>query len=706
MDNETIAEHILKERYYQPGETSWNNIARRVANYIGEDEVSRIEYFDVISKKEIIPNSPCLMNAGTKQGGSLSACFSVPVGDSIEEIFDAVKACALIHKQGGGTGLSLSRIRAKGSEVKGTGKISSGPVSFMNVFNSATETIKQGGKRRGANMGHLDVDHPDIKEFITCKSVEGNLSNFNISVNITDNFMNNIHDPNNKEIFDMIVRGNWANGEPGIIFSDSAERDNACPHLGKLTDTNPCSETRLFPWESCNLASINLISCIHDTEFTWEHFESLIRTGVRFLDSMIDKNVYPLSQIEEATKKTRKIGLGVMGFADLLLSLNMKYGDEESLVFADKLFAFMRKVADDESTKIAQVKGRYPGSMGDPRRNAVVLSIAPTGSISLFANVSSGIEPNFAYVYRRSTWANGEKKTYEMFHPVFEEALRDHAWKDSIKHDMLEFGTIQKNGKYSNMDIFVTAKDILPINHVRMQAVIQKHVDQAISKTINCSSDTTEEDIRNLIVSAWKLGCKGLTVYREGSRNDVVLETNSKAAPVDDHPVNPVKKALVNGSGRILPKTPRSMMSITEKRRSNCGKLYITIGEVEGRPHTVLIKNKGGGCSAMLQTVAELTAAMLRWGVPLWETLRILNGVTCDACKGKKDVDGKSCADIIGKVIRENFPDEEIPSKLDISEEVKVVVQQNSVPCPKCGKALVFAEGCRTCPECGWSKCS
>ena len=712
MDS-SIVESILKERYYQEDESCWEDIANRVANYIGNDNVSCKEYFDAINKKEIIPNSPCLMNAGTKQGGSLSACFSVPVDDSIDGIFDSVKACAKIHKQGGGTGISLSAIRGSGSPVKGTGHCASGPVSFMHVFNAATETIKQGGKRRGANMGHLNVDHPDILEFIKCKEVEGDLSNFNISINITDKFMKNLSDPKNKEIFDLIVRGNWRNGEPGIIFSDTAEKDNKCPHLGKLTDTNPCCETRLFPWESCNLASINLMACVEDGKFNWYKFDSLISTGVRFLDDMIDKNVYPLPKIEEATKKTRKIGLGVMGFADLLISLGIKYGDEESFKFTDELFKFMRNVADRESAEIAVYKGVYPVAKNDNRRNAVVLSIAPTGSISLFAGVSSGIEPNFGWVYNRSTWVDGEKKTYNMLHPLFEEIcdgmdVNHLNWSTNAINYALEHGTMKDSGKETYFDNFVVAKDISPMDHIRMQAVIQKHVDQAISKTINCKSSTTESDIASMIVAAWKLGCKGFTIYREGSRDDVVLETNSgKSAIVTPVSNNPVMALIANGNGRILPKTPRSMMSITEKRNSSCGKLYITIGEVDSKPHTVLIKNKGGGCTAMIQTVAELTAAMLRWKIPRWELVRILNGIKCEACLKNPKADGRSCSDIIGKVLRENYPDEEIPNKYDeveIAEQSTVVI--NKIACPKCGKSLIFSEGCRSCPECGYSHCS
>jgi len=734
MQSDPIVESILKKRYYQPGESSWEDIATRVSKFLATTDKNFVEYFHAINDLEIIPNSPCLMNAGTNNP-QLSACFSINIDDSIDSIFDGVKACALIHKSGGGTGINFSKVRGKGSNVKGTGHMASGPVSFMYAFNQATETIKQGGKRRGANLGSLDIAHSDIKEFITCKSEEGVLSNFNISVNITDTFMNHIKneefdkiwikstnseipDTTVGEIWNLIVKGNWKNGEPGIIFSDTAERDNKRPDLGKLEHTNPCAETRLFAWESCNLASINLMKC-YDTDgesFNWDKFRSLVKLGVRFLNDMIDKNKYPLPQIEDATKRTRKIGLGVMGFADLLIALNMTYGCQGSLDFADMLFKEMRDIAEQESEII-----------GGKLYNAALLSIAPTGSISLFAGVSSGIEPNFGYVYNRSTWVDGEKKTYNMLHPMFEEIenmLRENILIDtSIEDYVLEHGTIKGSPYEYAFDNFVTAKDISPMDHVRMQAVIQKHVDQAISKTINCPESTTETEIGELIKCAWELGCKGLTIYREGSRDDVVLETNSSKPENFDKETkeisNPVKYKLVTANGRIVPKTPRTMNATVNKRKTGCGKLYVIPAEAFGDLHSLFLINKGG-CDAMTQTVAELIGSMRRFGIPRWEITRICSGILCPACRGKKDVDGKSCADIIAKVILELYPDEIEPAKEDIIENKKddVKVEPSSdgfkgTPCPECwdpvtktGGRLEFIEGCRTCKSCGYSKCS
>lgn len=684
-----IAEDVLKERYYQPGETNFDDVALRVANYIGNDEITREEYYQAIASLELIPNSPALMNAGTEKGGSLSACYAVPVYDSIESIFDAVKACALIHKEGGGTGISLSRLRGKGTEVKGTGHMASGPVSFMHVFNAATETIKQGGKRRGANLGSLDVHHPDIKEFITCKSKEGELSNFNISVVVDDEFMKN-PDP---EVWDLIVDGNWKNGEPGILFKEARERDNKRPDLGELSETNPCGETALLPWESCNLASINLMSCFDGGSFNWNKLRSLVRLGIRFLNDMLDKNQYPLPQIEEATKRTRKIGLGVMGFADLLIAIGMRYGDDESLEFADKLFKDMREVADHESNEIGG-------------NNAALLSIAPTGSISLFAGVSSGIEPNFGYVYNRSTWASGEKTTYREVHPMFEEYLKTQhiAYHDDIIEYVSKNGTLKgcPNMNAHMIPIFCTAKDISPLDHVRMQAVIQKHVDQAISKTVLCAAETTKEEISYLIKYAWESGCKGLTIYREGSRSDVVLETNA-TKQIDEK------------------KEPISLPKIAEAKRirmqSACGVLWVTVVFAGDKPAEVFITTEGGGCTANVSYIGRLISTSWQEGVDWEVACKQGDKVFCSACVKNKngDAEGFSCAALISEAIRtavslkkSELSQLEKMSRFkhdDMTYAERILSDWGYEKCPDCGAKLNRIEGCFTCSSCGYSRC-
>ncbi len=687
-----IAEDVLRERYYQPGETCWDDISLRVANYIGNDEVTREEYYQAIAGLEIIPNSPALMNAGTSNP-QMSACFSVPVGDSKEEIFDAVKYAAIIHSSGGGTGFNFSSIRAKGSPVGGTGKVASGPISFMRVFNAATETIKQGGKRRGANLGSLDAHHPDIKEFITCKSKEGELSNFNISVVVDDEFMKN-PDP---EVWDLIVYGNWKNGEPGILFKEAREKDNKRKDLGELSETNPCGETALLPWESCNLASINLMSCFINGEFDWGKFSSLVRLGVRFLNDMLDKNQYPLPQIEEATKRTRKIGLGVMGFADLLIALGMRYGDDDSLQFADMLFKDMRDVAECES----QIIGG---------NNAALLSIAPTGSISLFAGVSSGIEPNFGYVYNRSTWASGEKTTYREVHPMFEEAIKDHAWKDTIIKEMEDTGSIcNLDGacRFSHMNNFVTAKDISPLDHVRMQTTIQKHVDQAISKTINCPAETTKEEISDLIKFAWESGCKGLTIYREGSRSDVVLETNATKQIEEKKPDKKEPIAI-----------PREIDLKSIRMNSACGILWVKTGFLHGSsdPIEVWIDAEKGGCRANLEFIGRLISKMLQEGIHYEVACKQGDKVFCAACVSnvRNESEGYSCANLISKGIKEGIKKREEdlkttigivkPRNDDIKKEFTGTLIGYDI-CPDCGAKLNRIEGCFTCSSCGYSRC-
>ncbi len=704
MIERQIVNDILNERYFQPGEKSWCDISRRVAEFVGQGKKKVVdEYYDVISQKKLIPNSPALMNAGTDTP-QLSACFSVNVEDSIDSIFDGVKACAIIHKSGGGTGINFSKIRGKGSEVKGTGHMASGPVSFMHVFNEATETIKQGGKRRGANLGSLDITHPDIKEFITCKHQEGELSNFNISVNITDEFMRN----KDAEVFNLIVDGIWRNGEPGIIFTDSAEKDNKRPDLGKLEHTNPCGETRLLAWESCNLASINLMSCMRENyHFDMDEFKRLVCIGVRFLNHMLDVNEYPLRKIAEATRTTRKIGLGVMGFADVLISLRLRYGSQKSLDFADMLFSEMRKTAEVESKRI----------MG---HNAALLSIAPTGSISIFANVSSGIEPNFSYVYQRSTWASGEKKSYIEYHPLFKEEIHKLIPQSDVREIiykyMLKHGTL-KGCVFTSPDIreiFVTAKDISPKDHVIMQGVIQKHIDQAISKTINCSESTTKEEIGELIELAWVNGCKGLTIYRESSRLDVVLETTSESTSneqslPDTHKVmyGSVTDNYVNGILQL----PQMVDAIRIENKSGCGDIRVIVSFHHGNPVEVFAIGENGGCKSNIEAIGRLLSTALRGGIAPEVLERQMHEIKCSSCMRSKDADGNSCGDIIGKSIRAAIKKYNRGEYIESSQDMqlhKPVISHSGVCgyeiCPECGLVLIHHDGCKSC-TCGYTKC-
>jgi ribonucleoside-diphosphate reductase alpha chain len=500
---------------------------------------------ELLATLAFLPNSPTLMNAGTALG-QLSACFVLPVHDSMESIFDAVRNMALVQRTGGGTGFSFSHLRPRGSVVASTGGEASGPVSFMKIFDCATENIKQGGRRRGANMGVLGVDHPDILEFVRAKRDPSVLQNFNTSVAVTDAFMDAVrHDRSHelvdpqtgrvggrvraREVFHDIVQAAWEVGDPGLLFADTIERGNPTPHLGRLEATNPCGEIPLLPYESCNLGSVNLARVLAGegaaTAIDFERLESVVRDAVRFLDDVIEVNRYPIAEIERATRATRKIGLGVMGFAEMLIRLGIPYDSDEAGRLADRVMRCIRRTARRASIALAEERGTYPEARGRRPRHATVTAIAPTGTISILAGTTAGIEPLFALAYRRRH-VLGDASLHEIT-PLLRELLEQHEVDPGgVLAELLPHGRLADSARVpeSLRRAFVTALEISPARHLAVQAAFQRWVDNSVSKTINLPVTATPQDVEWAYWHAWELGLKGITIYRYGSRASQVLE--------------------------------------------------------------------------------------------------------------------------------------------------------------------------------------
>jgi len=707
-----------------------------------DEEIERTaeRFYEMMANLEFMPNSPTLMNAG-RELGQLSACFVLPIGDSMEEIFDAIKYTALIHKSGGGTGFSFSRLRPAKDSVKSTAGVSSGPISFMEVFNAATETIKQGGTRRGANMGILRVDHPDIMEFITCKRDSTKLTNFNISVALTDKFMKALEvegeydlvNPRSKQpmqklkarnVFDLIVNMAWRNGEPGIVFIDSINRGNPTPKVGAIESTNPCGEQPLLPYESCNLGSINLTKMLtlKDGRLTvdYEKLGETVSWAVRFLDNVIDVNKYPLPQIEEITRANRKIGLGIMGFADMLLRLGTPYDTEDALELGKGIMKFINDEGHKASVALAEERGSFPNfpdstltSRFRSIRNATVTTIAPTGTISIISGVSSGIEPIFAVAYVRNVM---DKDILPEVNPIFEEVAKDRGfYTNDLMKEIAAKGSV-KELKMVPEDIrrlFVTALDISPKWHIQMQAAFQEHTDNAVSKTVNFPKEATPKDVEDVYTAAFKLGCKGVTVYRYGSREDQVLnvgETSSAEEGVTDK---------ADEDSALQPRArPYVTKGSTQRLETGCGHLYVTINEDQNGLCEVFTQmGKSGGCTAsQAEAVGRLISLALRSGIEPEVIVKQLKGIRCPSPLWQPGGMVLSCSDAVAKALERFVKD--TPSSTGQGTPVGGgqasggATKQNYVAkgdvcpeCPECGSMVEYVEGCVVCRTCGFSKC-
>lgn len=705
------------------------------------DEVIE-EFFTMIANLDFLPNSPTLMNAG-RPLQQLSACFVLPVDDSMESIFETLKHTALIHKSGGGTGFSFSRLRPSNDSVRTTNGVSSGPVSFMQVFNAATEAIKQGGTRRGANMGMLRIDHPDVMKFITCKDVSTQLTNFNISVALTKEFMDaveddedyNLYNPRTKEVagrlharevFDKIVAQAWKNGEPGIVFIDRMNECNPTPEFGTIESTNPCGEQPLLPYEACNLGSINLSHFVKNGKVEWKRLEAVVKSAVHFLDNVIDMNNYPIQKIGETTRANRKIGLGVMGWADMLFQLKMPYNSPDAILLAEKVMQFIETKSHQASEEIALHRGAFPNFKesiykdGNPIRNATTTTIAPTGTIGLIANASGGVEPMFALVYKRANCL--DKAEMFIVNPYFEKAIKDAGiYSEELMDKIAKEGSIKhmKEIPEKIRRVFVTAHDISPEDHIRMQAAFQKYTDNAVSKTVNFAHDATKEDVSKAYILSYKLGCKGVTVYRDGSREDqVLISANTTKDKKEEAPVVPVKKDR---------QRPKRVIGSTLLMHTGCGKMYVTINEdSEGIFEVFTQLGKCGGCTAtQSEAIARLTSLALRAGVETSRIISQLKGIRCPSPTLTEGGAILSCPDAIAKALESYLSEKEMPTlfnnetkaiptapKAEKKVEAKVYQTKGSgnsegtcPQCPECGEMLEFAEGCVVCKSCGYSKC-
>ncbi|MBI5189901.1 MAG: vitamin B12-dependent ribonucleotide reductase [Nitrospirae bacterium] len=714
-----------------------HNIALAEKNYGATDadmDRAASDFFEMMTSLDFLPNSPTLMNAG-RELQQLSACFVLPIDDTMDSIFSTIKNTALIHQSGGGTGFSFSRLRPANDKVASTGGVASGPVSFMRVFNAATEAVKQGGTRRGANMGILRVDHPDILAFINCKDGSNEYNNFNISVGITEAFMKAVEDgtdynllnPRTKEVvstlpakdvYERIVQLAWRTGDPGIVFMDRINRDNPTPHIGEIESTNPCGEQPLLPYESCNLGSINLSNMVDAGVINWDKLADTAKKAVRFLDNVIDMNNYPLEAIGSMSRANRKIGLGIMGFADMLIMMGIPYDSDEAVSVGREIMRFIDEKAKDASESLAEVRGtfpNFPGSIYDKEggrklRNATVTTIAPTGTLSIIAGCSSGIEPLFAVSYVRTVM---DKDELVEVNPYFEaEARKRGFYTPALMKEIAHHGTLADIDAVPEdlKRLYVTAHDISPRSHVKMQAAFQEFTDNAVSKTVNFGHDATPADIDEVYMLSYKLGCKGVTIYRDGSKDEQVLSTGkTKEATGGTPQPQPLPLTMPEPltHGKIIPRPrPETTRGFTRQINTGCGRLYITINEDEkGLCELFASMGKSGGCAtSQTEATGRLVSLALRSGVDPASIIDQLKGIRCPSPTWTKGTAIYSCADAIASAL-EDYIQKDRPGTKGAKEYGKENHLNVCPECPECGSMVSFAEGCVVCHSCGFSKC-
>ncbi len=801
----------------EPEEMFWRvatTIAAADAKYgAGEDEVRALakEFYLLMTRRLFEPNSPTLMNAG-RPLGQLSACFVLPVDDALSNgrsgVYDTLRSMAMVHQSGGGTGFSFSRIRPEGDLVNSTTGVASGPISFMSLYDSSTEVVKQGGTRRGANMGILRVDHPNVEQFIDCKQDITKITNFNISVAITDAFMNAVRrgesydlvNPRTKEvvgqhdarrIFDKIVQNAWKTGEPGVFFIDRANFYNPVPHLGAYEATNPCGEQPLLPYDVCNLGSVNVGAFIRGDvpssepwydRVDWKEYRRVTRLSTHFLDNVIDANQYPLPEITDLANRIRRIGLGVMGFADLLVRLGIPYNSEEGVEVGRRIMEFLDEESKKESERLAEIRGAFPeweqsiwgpdetaarapnGERIRPMRtlrNCNVTTVAPTGTISIFAGCSSGIEPLFAVAFMR----NQAGALMPDVNEDFVKAAQDGGWYSA---ELME--RIAREGHIHFAEVpdavqraFSTAHDITPEWHVRMQAGFQEHCDSAISKTTNFPNEASVDDVRKIYELAFDLGAKGVTVYRDGSRDGQVLSTGATKTPAQqaedavkaaeaaarvaevaernaklEREVARLRADLRDSEHQVAQarrqkrKRPNVLQGTTRKMSSPLGDVFVTINEDgEHKPFEVFATLGKAGSVAMadVEAIGRLISLALRFGIPVNDVYQQLRGISSDRAIGFGDNKVLSVPDAIAQALglrereKAGIQQELIPEVVGGQTEVvtlpEVLDVQPQLPlhnyeteaqtfmgtCPDCSSQLEFAEGCKKCHACGYSEC-